>query len=223
MEAQTKPRPAARPRQPRPATASGLLDSVTLYNPYVLPADRTPKGWAFWGIQAVGLSLTATLIWDRAPHISSSKGGFMQASAQWVSALVLLVAAAFGAVALGAPWGGLPLVAGVVIGLRRILAAEGKVLGLDAALAGATRKFVLASAGIATWFGSVAIAGWLNDVLGKLSGSPLGRMGGESVSLSTAGDRLIGLGSIACMVLVTVSMCWWARDTYLNHMDPAPL
>lgn len=224
MEAQTTTRPAARSRLPRPAPSPGFLDSVVPYNPYILPKDPSAKAWAVGGLLALGLSLSATLLWDRGPHIATSKGGFMQAPAQWVSSLALTVVAVVGAFALGAPWGALPLVAAVFIALRRILAADGRELGVVAALAGATRKFVLAGAGIAAWFGSVAIAGWLNDFLSQVSLGPIGRVGGESASqsMSTAGERLIGCGSIASIVVVTVAALWWAHDVYLNQMDPTP-
>lgn len=221
MEAQTTPRP----RLTRPAPASRFL-TLAPYNPYILPSDRSSRGWVFWGLRALGLSVAATLIWDRSPHIASSKGGFMMAPAQWVSAIVLVAAAVAGVFVLGAPWGALPLAAGAIIGLRRILAADGRALTLDAALAGATRKFVLAGAGIAVWCASVGLAGWLDGILGQFTKSPIGRMGGESAAqsltgLSTAGERLIDWGSGACFVMIALAALWWARDAYLNQMDAA--
>lgn len=227
MKAQTTPRSEGRSRLTRPAPVAGLLATLNPYNPYILPVDRTPKGWTSWGLWALGLSLGATVLWDKAPHVASSKGGFMKAPAQWVSAIVLLAAAVTVVFSIGAPWGALPVVAGAVVAVRRVLVAGGQKLTLDAALAGATRKLVLAGAGIAVWAVAVGLAGWLDGILEQVSKSPLARIGGElgaqSMSgLSTAGERLIGFGGIACLFMVTMAVLWWARDAYLAQMESAP-
>lgn len=216
--------PAAASRPPESIPTVGRLLALSPYNPYILPVDRSVKGWAVWGLQGLGLSLGGTLIWDRAAHSDESQGGFMKAPAQWVSAAVLAVVAVIMTFTLGAPWSVVPLAGAAVVGLRRVLASQGQGLRLEASLAGATRKCVLAGAGIGIWAAAVAAAGWLDGILGEVRESPALRLGGDGAAksvagLSSAGDRLVEWGSGACVVMAVVAVLWWVRDAYLDHTE----
>lgn len=217
--------PVAPPR-PRTAPSAGLQSEspVSLvipepFNPYILPAGRTVRDWAQWGVQALVLSIVATLIWDRGASIRPEVAGQVKpfaAPAQWVSALLLGLGMFATAAAFGIPWGVLPLATGTVVLTRRFLAAAGVEMTVEAATQRLVRKAVLVVAGIAAWWGSVALADWVKSLSSTLTSNPVAKMAGEGgvaqikTQASGAADTILSIGAFLGGGLALAAALWWA-------------
>lgn len=229
MESATRPiRPRTAPRLVQPAAATSRQDQLAAaipapFNPYVLPADRTAAGWLRWGVQALVLSVVATIIWDRGVSIRPETKGqpVTAAPAQWVSALVLGAGLLAAAAALGLPWGVLPVAASAVVLTRRALAAIGEGLTFDEAMDRGVGKVILAGAGVGIWWGSVALADWVQSLTSSVASNPVTRIAaGEEAAAdiqaqtSVAADSIAGAGTVAGTALVLIAAIWWGVSTW---------
>lgn len=233
QEATPAPRPRPRTRTAPAARPQGNPIAVAIpepFNPYLLPADRSPQGWARWAVQAIILSLIATLIWDRGTAIRPETKGRvtpLAAPAQWVSAAIL----GFGSLALigviSLPWGGIPVAVGFVVLTRRALAAEGIALTLQAATSRLVRKLVVAGLGVGAWWSSIVLSGWLSSVAASLTDTPLAQLAGataaedmnQQAAFIAAGLLRVGTGT--SWILIVIAALWWSRAAYLTGMDTA--
>lgn len=222
--------PAPRPRT-RTAPAAGRTEhqvAVVIpepFNPYLLPADRSHLGWVRWSVQALVLSVIATLIWDRGTAVRAEvKGKVTEAPAQWVSALVLVVGSFALAASLGVPWGAIPLAACFVVLTRRVLAAEGAELTLEAATDKLIRKVVLAGVGIGAWLGAIVLGAWVSSMTAGMAGNPLAIMAGATAAadmqfqaMGIARDILrVGTGTAG--VLIVIAVFWWSHGAHRAAM-----
>jgi hypothetical protein len=227
----SSPRPRTRtaPAQSRQETTVSTVQEP--FNPYILPTDRTARGWLRWAGQAVALSIVATLIWDRGTSIRPEIKGQVKplaAPAQWVSAAILGLGSLATAVALGLPWGALPFAAGFAVITRRALAAEGVGLTVEAATDRLIRKVLLAGVGFGVWWVSILLAAWAGTVTSTLTSNPMTQIAMGATAAANLQDQAAGItstiasvGGIASSVLVCFSILWWAQSTHAAAMDAA--
>ncbi len=226
-------RPRTRTRTAPAARPQGNPIAVAIpepFNPYVLPTDRSPQGWARWAMQAIILSLIATLIWDRGTMIRPETKGRvtpLAAPAQWVSAAILCLGSFALIGALGVPWGGIPLAVGFVVLTRRSMAVEGVALTLQAATDRLIRKLVLAGLGVGAWWSSIVLSAWVSAVTAGLTNNPLSMLAGATAvsdmkeQTASIAAAILRVGTGTSGILLFIAVLWWSRAAYLTGMDTA--